>query len=123
MTQSLSPQAFDRVLELERELQTPACRADEDQLRELLAPDYVEIGASGRRWDFDSILTMLREETAEEDHGVIALTGLAARALAPGVVQVFWDSDRNGRRARRTSIWCERGDGWQLVYHQGTLRP
>jgi len=64
MTQFSSPQPVDRILELERELQTPACRADEVGLRELLAPDFVEIGASGRRWDFDSILTMLRNESA-----------------------------------------------------------
>ena len=123
MTQLSSPQPLDRVLDLERELQTPACRADEARLRELLAPDFVEIGASGRRWDLDSTLTMLREESAADDSDAITLTGLAARALAPGVVQVFWESDRAGRRARRTSIWCEREAGWQQVYHQGTLLP
>jgi hypothetical protein len=82
----------------------------------------MEIGASGRHWDFDSVLTMLREETAENVDDVIKLTGLAGRALAPGVAQVFWDSERAGRRARRTSIWCER-ESWQQVYHQGTLLP
>ena len=123
MTQFSSPQPLDHVLELERELQTPACRADEPRLRELLAPDFVEIGASGRRWGFDSILAMLREESADHDSDVIKLTGLAARALAPDVVQVFWESERSGRRALRTSVWCERGGGWQQVYHQGTLLP
>jgi hypothetical protein len=111
---------LDRVLELERELQTPTCRADPARLRELLAPDFVEIGASGRRWDLDSTLTMLDEETAEGS-AVIEMSALQARALAPGVVQVFWGSDRDGRRARRTSIWCAREHGWQQVYHQGTL--
>lgn len=66
---------------------------------------------------------MLREESAEGGDGDIELTGLAARTLAPGVVQVFWESDRAGRRARRTSIWCEREAGWQQVYHQGTPVP
>lgn len=123
MAQFPSPQPLHRVLELERELQTPVCRADQARLRELLAPDFMEVGASGRRWDFDSVLPMLREESAADDNAIIRLTGLAGRALAPGVVQVFWESDRAGRRARRTSIWCERGAGWQQVYHQGTLLP
>jgi hypothetical protein len=121
----VSAQDLDRVLDLERELQTPACRADDARVRQLLAPDFVEIGASGRRWDFDSTMLLLHQETAaqlgEEPPAVIEMTGLRARALAPGVVQVFWDSDRGGRRARRTSIWCERPAGWQQVYHQGTL--
>lgn len=117
-----APEVLDHVLQLEQELQTPECRADEARLRELLAPDFVEIGASGRRWDLESILAMLREERAEDD-GVITLTGLAARPLATGVVQVCWESDRGGRRARRTSIWCRRVNGWQQVHHQGTPLP
>jgi hypothetical protein len=122
MTQRSSPPPFDRILNLERELQTPACRADETRLRELLAVDFVEIGASGRRWDLDSTLAMLRYESAEHDD-VIHVEGLEARELAPGVVQVFWDSDRSGRRARRTSIWRQHEGGWQEVYHQGTPLP
>ncbi len=121
MTKFPSSQPLAHILQLERELQTPGCRADEARLAALIAPDFVEIGASGRRWDFDSILTMLREETANNDNDVIELLGLAGRELAPGVMQVFWESDRGGQRARRTSIWCERGEGWQQVYHQGTF--
>lgn len=123
MTDVVGAEVLARIAGLERELQTPACRADEARVRELLAADFVEIGASGRRWDLESIVALLRTEAADPDAGVIEMTGLSARALAPGVVQVFWDADRSGRRARRTSIWCERGTGWQQVYHQGTLLP
>jgi hypothetical protein len=121
VTQLPFRQTVEHILELERELQTPVRRADEARLRELLAPDFVEIGASGRRWDLDSVLAMLRQETTDSE--IINLTGLTARELAPGVVQVFWESERAGRRARRTSIWCERGGGWQQVFHQGTPFP
>ncbi|GAA5152709.1 hypothetical protein GCM10023340_33470 [Nocardioides marinquilinus] len=106
---------------LERELQTPVCRGDEVRVRELLAVDFVEIGASGRRWDLASTLALLREETP--DQAVIEVEGLEGRELAPGVVQVFWESRRGGRRARRTSIWRERDGRWQQVYHQGTPLP
>lgn len=123
MTHVVAPEVLARIRGLERELHTTACRSDEDRLRELLAPDFAEIGASGRRWDRETVLELLRRETADPAAGTIEMTGLSARALAPGVVQVFWDSDRNGRRARRTSIWCERHGGWRLVYHQGTLLP
>jgi hypothetical protein len=121
VTQLPFRQPLEHILELERELQTPGCRADEAGLRKLLAPDFVEIGASGRRWDLDSVLATLRQESTDSE--VINLAGLTARELAPGVVQVFWESVRAGRRARRTSVWCERGDGWQQVFHQGTPLP
>jgi hypothetical protein len=123
MTQLSPSPPLDRILDLERELQTPACRADAARLEKLLAPDFVEVGASGRRWDFSGIMAMLQEESADGSTAGIRVSGLSARALAPGVVQVFWDSERAGRRARRTSIWCERGGDWQQVYHQGTLLP
>lgn len=67
MSEFVSPEVLDRVAELERELQSPACRADEARLRQLLAPDFVEIGASGRRWDLDSVLALLREERSDHD--------------------------------------------------------
>src|SRR5688500_18359450 len=108
MTEFVSPRVLDQVLELERELQTPACRSDQERLRQLLAPDFVEIGASGRRWEREDILAMLREESADPSARAIEVVALSGRALAPSVVQVFWNSARDGRRARRTSIWCER---------------
>jgi hypothetical protein len=120
MTEFVSPRVLDQVLELERELQTPACRSDQERLRQLLAPDFVEIGASGRRWEREDILAMLREESADPSARAIEVVALSGRALAPSVVQVFWNSARDGRRARRTSIWCERDGGWLQVYHQGT---
>ncbi len=111
--------ALTTVLDLERELQSSVARADEGRLRQLLAPDFTEVGASGRIWDRDSILDMLRRESAV-DAPSIGIHDLRGRVIAPGVVQVSWDSSRGGRRARRTSIWCEREAGWQQVHHQGT---
>lgn len=112
--------ALSTVLELERELQSPATRADTDRLLELLAPDFLEVGASGRLWDRDSILGMLQEESADEEATAIEVIDLHGRVLAPGVIQVVWESRSGGRRARRTSTWCERGHRWQQVHHQGT---
>lgn len=115
--------AVEEVLRLERELQSRACRADPVRVRELLADDFHEVGASGRRWDLADALALLEEETADEGAGEIEVLDLRGREVAPGVVLVSWDSDRAGRRARRTSLWCRRGGRWQQVHHQGTLLP
>lgn len=113
--------ALATVLNLERELQSPAARADEGRLRELLAPDFTEVGASGREWDRETILGLLREQSEDEGTPPIRIHDLRGRAIAPGVIQVSWDSSTGDRRARRTSIWCERDSGWQQVHHQGTV--
>jgi len=123
MSSRLSSNDLNLVLALEREVQTLQGRADEHRLTELFALDFIEVGASSRRWDLASMLAMLREESHDVDAGVIEVVGLEARELATDVVQVFWTSDRKGRRARRTSIRCRRDGRWQLVYHQGTLIP
>lgn len=111
------------VLDLERELQSQAVRADEDRLRQLLAPDFLEVGASGRQWDLETILGLLREQSDGGETPTIGIHDLRGRVIAPGVVQVSWNSSTGDRRARRTSIWCERAPGWQQVHHQGTPIP
>jgi hypothetical protein len=121
MADKVGAEARSLVVDLERELQTRACRANPDRLRELLAPDFVEIGASGRRWDREEILELLGREDGSV--GDIEMSAVQSRSLALGVVQVLWQSMVSGRHVRRTSIWCERAAGWQLVFHQGTPVP
>ncbi|MFD7702691.1 hypothetical protein [Streptomyces caelestis] len=40
--------------------------------------------------------------------------------LAPGVVHLTFDTDQDGRRARRSSLWRLTGEGRRLYFHQGT---
>lgn len=114
---------IDHVLRLERELQSPSTRANVERLRELLSRDFIEVGASGRRWDLTTILDLLRQESQNPDNVEITIDHLEARPLSDDFIQVFWDSDSDGRRARRTSLWRRSADGWEQVYHQGTVLP
>jgi hypothetical protein len=109
------------VLQLERELQAAACRCDHARVSALLAEDFSEIGASGRIWDRASTLELLAAES--EDAAVIGVHDLTGWVVGDGFVMVRWDSDRGGRRARRTSLWRREPAGWRLVHHQGTLLP
>ncbi|GGU09754.1 DUF4440 domain-containing protein [Nocardioides albus] len=106
------------VMALERELQTAAVRADQERLVGLLAPDFEEIGASGRVWDLQSILGMLLAEDDETPD--IEVHGLIGRAITEDVVILRWQSVRGDRRVQRTSLWQRRPEGWRLVHHQGT---
>jgi hypothetical protein len=115
-----TPEDLALVMALERELQAPRCRADPDRLVDLLDPGFTEIGASGRRWDLAGVLDLLHLEARDGAAAPIEVAALEARALSPDVVQVFWESLRDGRRARRTSIWRRRDGRWRQVYHQGT---
>ena len=107
------------VLQLEQELQTKACRNNHLRVLELLAPDFTEVGASGRVWDLPSALELL--ESQHNDGEEIEVTGLTGRILADGFILVRWDSAYQGRRSRRTSLWRRDQEGWRLVHHQGTV--
>jgi hypothetical protein len=109
------------VLQLERELQTAECRRDRARVIALLAADFEEVGASGRVWDLASTLELLDGES--DDKAVIEVHDLTGRIVGDGFVLARWDSDRGGRRARRTSLWRRDPAGWRLVHHQGTLLP
>lgn len=98
----------------------PAVRAVPDEVLGLLDPEFVEFGASGRRWDRTTILSATTPAPGEEVT-TTAVSELTGRMLAPGLVQVTYVSDQSGRRARRSSLWRRRPEGWRLYFHQGTL--
>jgi uncharacterized damage-inducible protein DinB len=106
------------VLRLERELQTPACRRDRPRVQALLAADFTEVGASGRVWERPRTLELLGSEDADDTP--IEVHDLTGQIIGDGFILVRWDSDRGGRRARRTSLWRREAAGWRLVHHQGT---
>lgn len=119
MSDKLTEVALPSVLQREEDLQTKACRNNRARALELLAPDFCEIGASGRVWDRSSVIELLDSQAA--DGREIEITGLSGRVLADGLILARWDSAHEGRRARRTSLWRHDTHGWRLVHHQGTM--
>lgn len=87
----------------------------------LTAPDFAEVGASGRRYDRESVWAVLAERfAAGEPEPAFELTRPAARRLGPATWALTYDLRFGDRRSRRVSVW-ERVDGrWRVVYHQGT---
>ncbi|MFC5954113.1 hypothetical protein ACFP51_06310 [Streptomyces pratens] len=45
---------------------------------------------------------------------------MKAVQLAPDTVHLTYDTDHNGRRAHRSSLWRRTGGAWLLYFHQGT---
>ncbi len=110
--------ATDRVAALERSLLTPAVRRDRDRLDALLHPEFVEIGASGRRWSRAEVLDELTRETAVAE---VEALDLVVHQLAPDVALVTYSTRRGARLVHRSSIWVRLGDDWTVRFHQGTV--
>ncbi|MFC5803397.1 DUF4440 domain-containing protein [Streptomyces formicae] len=105
------------AVEGELRLLDPAVRADPALVGELLHPEFLEFGASGQRWTREAIIDAL----ATEDDGLpISAAEMKGTLLAPELVHLAFDTECNGRRVHRSSLWRRTGDAWRLWFHQGT---
>ena len=103
----------------EERILDPAVRADPAQVRALLAPEFIEFGASGRVFDRDAILAALAAEGPREARQA---RGFKVRLLAPGAALTTWRVKRDdGIETLRSSVWQQQGGRWLMVFHQGTL--
>lgn len=106
------------VIRRELMLLDPAVRASAERVLELLHPDFVELGASGRRWDAASMAAAL--ERPGDERGVDAREMVAA-PLSEDVVLLTYEVHRPGRVALRSSVWVRLEGQWRVRFHQGTV--
>lgn len=110
----------------ELRLMDPSVRRSRSLAQQLLDPDFVEVGASGRRWTYEDMLAALPEmDGAAESgprHEPSDITGVL---LAPGLVHLTYETVLDGDRARRSSLWRRQGAAatWRMYYHQATPVP
>ena len=118
MTDGNDP-AVRAAIDAELKLLDPEVRARPDLVLRLLDPEFTEVGASGRRWDARSILTVTSGGSLSPDATVV-VTGMSGTVLAPGIVHLTYFADHRGSRVWRSSLWRLTGTGWRMYYHQGT---
>ncbi|MFD5101960.1 nuclear transport factor 2 family protein [Streptomyces albidochromogenes] len=110
----------------ELRLMDPGVRVSRSLARQLLDPDFVEVGASGRRWSYEEMLAALPVmDGAAEDGSRYKPSDMIGVVLAPGLAHLTYETTLGGDRARRSSIWRKRSPGarWQMYYHQATRIP
>ncbi len=102
-----------KLLLLEQQLLTPSLREDRAAAGELLADEFIEIGKSGRTFDKQQVLQSMHEASLPS---ALTIEQFQVRQLAPTVVLVNYLCGN----AKRSSIWRESNDQWQMVFHQAT---
>jgi len=110
----------------ELRLMDPSVRRSRSLARQLLDPDFTEVGASGRRWTYDEMLAAMPEmDGAAESAPRYEPSKFTGVLLAPGLVHLTYETTLKGKRARRSSLWRQQGADavWQLYYHQATPVP
>lgn len=96
-----------------------ATRAD---FENMIAEDFWEVGASGRRYSREYVLDTLMERTREQAPDVWETEGFHCQKLAENVYLLTYTLlQQKTRKTRRTTIWRSTPEGWKIVFHQGTL--
>lgn len=88
----------------------------------MIAPDFWEIGASGRRYSRQFVLETLeaREDNAVEDDDW-ETADFHCRELARDLYLLTYTLLQGERRTRRATIWRRTPSGWVILFHQGTV--
>jgi hypothetical protein len=88
----------------------------------MMAPDYWEVGASGRRYSRDFILeTLARTPPVNAAIANWQLYDTQCRRLSETTYLLTYTLHQGERRTRRATIWQCTPTGWQILYHQGTI--
>jgi hypothetical protein len=88
----------------------------------VMAPDYWEIGASGRRYTREFILHHL-EKNPPVDAAAAGWRSYdhAVRRLEKETYLLTYTLQQVERVTRRMTIWQRTRGGWRILYHQGTV--
>lgn len=114
----------NEIQALEERLLQPGVRKSRSDLESLLAAEFVEFASDGNAYDKEHVIAALQHElpmhrsisdfrTMLVSNDVVLATYEIARASGESTEVV---------RSRRSSVWRRDRSGWQLVFHQGTIR-
>jgi hypothetical protein len=95
-----------------------AQRADYE---DLMAPEFWEVGASGRRYSRDHALDVLVERSRHEGEDRWETSEFHCLQLCAGTYLLTYTLLQGERRTRRATIWRRAGERWEIVFHQGTI--
>ncbi len=118
---------LDELRTLEIALHRPEVRTNVTRLRALLHPDFMEIGYSGKTYDFGAIVASL---SSSAPGLVVWSQDFECHEFAPNIAQLIYrsahvdENDALSRYTRRSSIWLKTSaESWQMRFHQGTPVP
>jgi len=112
----------DAIRNLEESLLRPDVRSSAQELDNLLADDFIEVGSSGRVYDKQQVIAALQDEPAQS----YTLDEFNIRLLGPDVILATYriarrsEPSANPTHSLRSSLWRYQGERWQLLFHQGT---
>jgi hypothetical protein len=111
---------FEELRRREPIFHTPEFGATVADFEKATAPDYWEVGASGRRYSREFIVRTLDRKDGV-DAAAAGWHSHGLRRLGPDTHLLTYTLRQGERVTRRATIWEKAGEGWRVLYHQGTV--
>lgn len=87
----------------------------------MTAPEYWEVGASGRRYYRKWVMEVLEKRYENATEAVWEIGDFYCMKIAADNYLATYTLIQGERVTRRATIWRRTAAGWQIVYHQGTV--
>lgn len=121
----VTPQHLVPVLEelqrLEPLFHAAVAEATPQYFEELVAEDFWEVGASGKRYSREFVLGVLKSRERDPEEDQWRTSDFHVAEIVPGSYLLTYLLSQPGRLTRRMTLWRRAGGRWQAVYHQGTV--
>lgn len=104
------------VIGLEMDLLRADVRSDPAKLDRLIHRDFMEIGASGTRWNKESIIEALLMSPGTNT----VVTEVDARTIRADLILIIYRTTSPEREVHRSSWWVRSSGDWKVLFHQGT---
>lgn len=91
------------------------------QFEQLVAPSFWEVGATGRQYSRAFALAVLTQRPATPNENAWQTQDYHLIALSENTYLLTYTLLQPGRTTRRVTAWQRTSQGWQALYHQGTV--
>lgn len=86
-----------------------------------LAEDFWEVGASGRRYSRDFVLSVLEDRWSRRHDDPWETSEFHCRQLGDHTYALTYTLRQEERLTRRLTIWRKSDGTWKALFHQGTV--
>lgn len=116
----LSP-ILQELMQLEPLFHAACADASVPQFEQLVSPDFWEVGALGRRYSRAFALDVLSQRGRQPDPENYQADQFHVREAGLDHYLLTYRLHQPGRVTLRLTVWHRSSQGWQAVYHQGTV--
>lgn len=111
----------DELMQREPLFHRAAFGTTRKDFEKITVPEFWEVGASGRRFSREFVLNTLEKRYEHPAEDVWEIGDFHCLEIAADNFLATYTLIQGARVTRRSTIWRRAPDGWQIVYHQGTV--